>query len=107
MANNIPFQSNQFDPAETKSVSRSEIESDILQQVRYEIQEAILLTAPEAWPRDACEAVEEAVLAETRMILDALSATELQSAGALRIHIGRAIAETKRLVHLGGVRRGA
>jgi hypothetical protein len=77
-----------------------------MEQVRYQVQEAIFLTAPESWSRETREAVEETVLAETRMILDALSATELQSAGALQSHISRAIAETKRLVHVGGVRRG-
>jgi hypothetical protein len=35
------------------------------------------------------------------------SRSEIESAGALRMHIGRAISETKRLVHLGDVRRGA
>jgi hypothetical protein len=88
-------------------ITRGEFESDIMQQVRYEVQEAILLTAPDSWSRENGEAVEEAVLAETRMILDALSSTELQSAAALQSHISRAIAETKRLVHSGGARRGA
>lgn len=104
MTNDLFFQLNQSDHAGTTSVSRSEFESDILQQVRCEVQETILLTAPKSWSREKCEAVEQSVLAETQMILDALSSTELQSAGALRMHIGRAIAETKRLVHQGGVR---
>lgn len=94
------------DPVETTSASRSEFESDILNQVRSEVQKGILHTARESWSQERHDAVEESVLAETRMILDALSATELQSASALQIHIGRAIAETRRLVHLGGLRRG-
>jgi hypothetical protein len=106
MTNDILFQLNQSEPVETTSASRNEFESDILQQVRSEVQEAILLSAPESWSQERHDAVEEAVLADTRMILDALSATELQSASALQIHIGRAIAEAKRLVHLGSVRRG-
>jgi hypothetical protein len=104
MTNDRFFQLNRSDRAGTTSATRSEFESDILQQVRCEVQEAILLAAPKSWSREKCEAVEESVLAETQMILDALSTTELQSAGALRTHIGRAIAETKRLVHQGGVR---
>jgi hypothetical protein len=107
MTNDIFFQLNQSDHAGTTSASRSEFESDILQQVRSEVQEAILLTVPKSWSREKCEAVEESVVAESRMILDALSTSELQSAGALRMHIGRAIAETKRLVHQGGVLREA
>jgi len=102
MANDFLFQ----DPVETTSVSRSEFESNILQDVRYEVQEAIIRSAPESWSQERREAVEESVLSESRMILDALSTIELQSAGALQTHIGRAIAEAKRLVHLGGVRRG-
>ena len=90
---------------ENQIITRGEVESDIMQQVRYEVQEAILLTAPDSWSHENRDAVEETVLAETRMTLDALSATELQSAGALPSHISRAIAETKRLIHVGGVRR--
>ena len=95
------------EPIESISASRSEFESDILQQVRSEVHDTILLAAPKSWSREGRDAVEESVLAETRMILDALTGTELQSAGALRIHIGRAIAEVTRLVRSGGGRRGA
>lgn len=107
MTNDIFFQLNQSDDTGTTSASRSEFESDILQQVRCEVQEAILLTAPKSWSREKCEAVEESVVAESRMILDALSTSELQSSRALQSHISRAIAETKRLIHSGGARRGA
>jgi hypothetical protein len=86
---------------------RDEIESDIIQQLREEVQETILHHAPQSWSLESREAVEESVLADTRMILDALSTSELQSAGALRMHIGRARSEAKRLVHQGGVRRGS
>lgn len=89
---------------EPEAASRSEIESDVLQQVRDEVQEAILLHAPQSWKQKRREAVEESVLAETQMILDALSTKELGSMGALRSHIGRAIDETKRLIRQGGVR---
>jgi hypothetical protein len=89
---------------EPEAASRHEIESDILQRVREEVQEAILVHAPQSWKQDRREAVEENVLAETRMILDALSTKELGSTGALRTHIGRAIDETKRLIRQGGVK---
>ena len=92
-----------FNP-EPDAASRHEIESDILQQVREEVQDAILFHAPQSWKQDRREAVEESLLAETRMILDALSTNELGSTGALRFHIGRAIDETKRLIRQGGVR---
>jgi hypothetical protein len=106
MTNDILFQQNQSNPTETTLVGRNEFESDILQQVRHEVQEVILSNAPESWSREKREAVEETVLADTRMILDALSTTELQSVGALRTHNSRVIAETKRLIQQGGVRRG-
>ncbi len=89
---------------EPEAASRSEIEADIVQQVREEVQEAILLHAPKSWKQERREAVEESVLAESRMILDALSTKELVSTGALLSHIGRAIDETKRLIRQGGVR---
>lgn len=89
---------------EPEAASRHEIESEIIQQVREEVQQAILLHAPQSWKQDRREAVEESVLAETRVILDALSTNELGSTGALRTHIGRAIAETKRLIRQGGVK---
>jgi hypothetical protein len=89
---------------EPEAASRSEIESEILQQVREELQEAILLYAPQSWKQDKRDAVEQSVLGETQMILDALSTNELGSTGALRSHIGRAIDETKRLIRQGGVR---
>lgn len=103
MTKHILFQLN-HQQLEATAPSRSEIESDILQHVRNEIQEAIHLYTPESWSQERREAVEESALADTRMILDALSINELQSAGALRTHIGRSIAETKRLIHQGGVR---
>jgi hypothetical protein len=89
---------------ENTSTTRGDIEEDILEQVGNEIQETIFLHAPQSWSQKKRDALEESVLAETRMILDSLSTTELQSAGALRMHIGRVIAETKRLIHQGGVR---
>jgi hypothetical protein len=89
---------------EPEAARRHEIETEIIQQVREEVQEAILLHAPQSWKQDRREAVEENVLAESRMILDALSTNELGSTGALRSHIGRAIDEAKRLIRYGGVK---
>jgi len=89
---------------EPEAASRSEIESEILQQVREEVQEAILLHAPQSWTQAKREAVEESVLAESRLVIEALSTNELGSTSALRSHIGRAIDETKRLIRQGGVR---
>jgi hypothetical protein len=86
-------------------ITRGDFEDDILEQVKTEIQETILHDAPESWSKEHRDAISENVLDHTRLVLDALSSTELQSEGALRSHIAQAIAETKRLIHRGGVRR--
>jgi arabinogalactan endo-1,4-beta-galactosidase len=82
---------------------REEIESDIIDQVRNEIEDALLQNAPNSWSDERCEAVEEHVLDHTRLVLAALSTKEIQSAGALQAHIVQAIAETKRIIRMGGV----
>jgi hypothetical protein len=84
---------------------RDESQADILQQVQNEIEETLSQHAPQSWSEEQFEDVQEDVLDHTRMVLDALSMTELQSAGALRTHVAQAIAETKRLIHQGGVWR--
>jgi hypothetical protein len=87
----------------TKGDSRDQIESDIIHQVRNEIQQTILLHVPDSWSDDRCDAVEESALDHTRHVLAALSNSEVQSAGALQIHIAQAIAETKSIIRTGGV----
>jgi hypothetical protein len=86
---------------ENHAITRDEIESDIVQQVRNEIQEVLLLHAPPTWPDDRLDDIEKQVLDHTRLVLDALSANELQSAGALQSHIVQAVAEVKRLIRTG------
>lgn len=80
------------------------MESDILQQVRNEVQEALLFHAPTTWADERLEAVEERILDHTRLVLAALSMNELRSAGALRTHIAQAGADTKRLIRCGGLK---
>jgi hypothetical protein len=83
-------------------ITREQLEKDIVQQVRNEVQEVLLLHAPPTWPDDRLDDIEKQVLDHTRLVLDALSANELQSAGALQNHIFQAIAETKRVIRMGG-----
>lgn len=90
---------------DNQTITRGEIEADIVQQVQNEIQEAILHHAPESWTPENRDAVQETILDHTRLVLDALRTNELQSAGALRSHIAQAIADTKRLIRQGGVPR--
>lgn len=90
---------------EDTTVTRGEIEAFILQQIQNEIRDAILLNAPESWSQEKRDAVADSVMDNTRLVLAALSTNELQSAGALRSHIAQVIADTKRIIHQGGVPR--
>jgi hypothetical protein len=72
---------------------------DITQQVRNEIEDTLLMHAPDHWQEEELDRIEENVLSHTRQVVDALSTSELQSAGALDRHIEQAVAETKRLIH--------
>ena len=57
--------------------------------------------APLKWSDERLEVIEEKVLDHTKMVLAALGTNELQSPGALRIHIAQAVADTKRLIRAG------
>jgi hypothetical protein len=82
----------------TRRHLRHKIESDILHQVRNEVQEALLLHAPLKWPDERLEVIEERVLNHAKMVVTALSTNDLRSPGALRTYIARAVADTKRLI---------
>jgi hypothetical protein len=77
---------------------RSGFESDLMQQVRNEVQDTILFHAPQNWSDERCEDVENTVMNETRTVVSALSTQELRSSTALQHNINTAVAETmKRL----------
>jgi hypothetical protein len=90
---------------DNQTITRGDIETDIIEQLQNEIQEIILHHAPESWSQEHREAIEESILDHSRMVLGALSSNELQSESALQRHIAQAIAGTKSLIHRGGVRR--
>jgi hypothetical protein len=79
--------------------SREQIKTDIMEQVRNEVQDTLLHHAPDHWQEKELDLIETAVLDHTRLVLDALSISELQWPGALDQHIEQAVAETKRLIH--------
>ncbi len=81
--------------------SRPKNESDILHQVRNEVQETLLLHGLLKWPDGRLEAIEEKVLDNTKVILTGLSTDKLWSPGTLQTHIGQAVADTKRLIRNG------
>ncbi len=83
--------------------TRKTIESDIVQQVRNEVQEALLHHAPLKWPDERLEVIEETVLDHTKMIVAGLSTNQLRSPGSLRTYIADAVAKTKRLIRNGRV----
>ena len=89
---------------ETNTNTGEQFEADIVQQIRNEVQETLLLHDPAKWTDEKDEAVEKSVLDHSRLVLAALSTAELQSAGALQRHISQAIAETKRVIRQGGAR---
>ena len=77
---------------------RRKIVADILQQVRNEVQQTLLLDAPESWADEQLDQIEKQVLEDTRFSLAAVTTDELQSGSALRIHTTRAVAETLSLI---------
>jgi hypothetical protein len=83
-----------------KHLVRDQLERDIFQQVQKEVEQALLLHASPSWSDEQCEAIEQAVLNNMRITLAASSISELQLPGAAREHIGRALAETERMIHM-------
>jgi hypothetical protein len=86
--------------------TREQIESDILHQVRNEIQEALLRHASASWPDERLDEIEEEVLAHIRLVVESLSDSELKSSGASAKHLDQAVAEKMRLIR-SGARRSA
>ena len=87
------------------TITRNQLEADIVQQIQNDVQEALLLHAPTTWSDERLDHIEQQVLDHTRLVLDALSTVELQSEGALRTHIGQAVADTKRILRQGDLGR--
>jgi hypothetical protein len=81
-------------------ITRDQLESDIVQQVRNEVDDALLQYAPTTWSEERLDEIEKHVLNHTQLVLDALSTSELQSQGALQTHICHAIAEAKRIIRM-------
>jgi hypothetical protein len=81
---------------------RDQLESDIIQQVRNEVQETLLLHAPDLWADERLDVIEQKVLDNTRIVLASLSIDGLRSPGALQNRIVHALTETKRLIRGGG-----
>ena len=83
----------------TKPNFRDRLESGILQRVQNDIQETLLLQAPEAWADERLDQIEKLVLDGTRASVAGSTIEELRSDGALRTHITQAVAETRSLIH--------
>jgi BioD-like phosphotransacetylase family protein len=81
------------------TAERSDMEAQVLQQLRHEIQETIRLYAPAQWSDMQCEEVEKRIMDHSKAVLGALTTQELASSFALDRHIDAAIAETKILLH--------
>ena len=82
----------------TKTNQRDRWESDVLQQVQNEIDDALLLHAPDDWTDEQLGQIETIVLDHTRSLLHDLSMDELRTEVVLKKHIESACAETMRLI---------
>jgi len=83
---------------------RNQFAFDILQQVKNEVQETLLLHAPTTWPDERLDLIEQQVMDRTRLTLDTLNIDEIQSADAFQFVMTKAVAKTKHLIRVGGVR---
>jgi len=81
-----------------KTTLRPQNAEDIIQQVQRQVEDTLLHHAPLRWPDEELDAIEETVLAHTRLVLESLSAKQIRSAAALDDQIRQAVAETKRLI---------
>ena len=77
---------------------RKTLTADVIERVQSAIQEE-LEAAPQSLTEERREAIEEQVLAHTRLLLDALSVDEMLSEGALFSHIANARFDVSRLIH--------
>ncbi len=82
----------------TDSQSRRDtLTADIIEQVRNAIHEELLF-APQSLTDDGREAIEDDILTQSRIVVDALSTEEMTSEGALLSHIANARWDTTRLI---------
>lgn len=88
-----------MNPYET-TITLARAKSDFLEQVQNEVQEALLLNAPETWSDENLEEIEEQVLARTRLAIESLGPSHLWSHSVLAEQVDQAIVETKRLMRL-------
>jgi hypothetical protein len=79
-------------------IRRAQTAEDIVQQIRNEVDDTLLIHAPDEWPDEELDDIEAKVLDQTRVALEALSAKEIQSPGTLDRHIAQAVTEAKRLI---------
>jgi S-adenosylmethionine:diacylglycerol 3-amino-3-carboxypropyl transferase len=76
---------------------RQELTDDIIEQVREAVREE-MADAPESFSPETLEGIEDSVLAQTQLVVDALSFEEMQSEGGLLSHLANARVETNRLI---------
>ena len=82
--------------------AREQTIQDFTQQAQNEIQDSLSQHSPDHWENEELDKIEAEVLDRTRLVLEALSATELNSQDALDQNIEQSVAEAKHLIHLLG-----
>ena len=73
---------------------------DILSEIGKEL-DYLLAEAPEHLSEKACKAIRQESIANTKHVLDALTAKELQSAGAFERFVQTTLAEVRMRMHEG------
>ena len=91
----------------TDSQSRRDtLTADIIEQVRNAIHEELLF-APQSLTDDGREAIEDDILTQSRIVVDALSTEEMTSEGALLSYIASARWVQPNYLHCVALSRGA
>jgi hypothetical protein len=78
---------------------RESLTAEIVADVEYEIND-LLAWAPESLTERDRKAIRDEVMAQTRLVTDALSTEELQNEGARRAYTCGAVATARQMINL-------
>lgn len=86
-----------FTPPADRQRIRKELTEDIIEQVRDAIWDE-LADAPVCLSREDLDAIEEAVMSHTRLVVESLGFEEMKSECARLSHVANARSEAERLI---------
>ena len=90
---------NTQDHPTSKQQLRKSLTAEIVADVEYEIND-LLAWAPESLTERDRKAIRDEVMAQTRLVTDALSTEELQNEGARRAYTCGAVATARQMINL-------